>query len=166
MIPPSFMRLLFIAAFVLLQGKALAQASNSLFSIEINKQLVYAAGGAGTLNGVLRYQYQDLPSDSLYDVVLLENRSKDTLVLRNFVPFGFSTSRICITGKGEHGLSRTHLFIPGREPVNVVCPDNAWELGFTILESRTVLYCRGETGPVLSRGSVAALKPFYFREAL
>lgn len=137
LIPPFFMRLILIAVFVVLQGNAVAQTTNSLFSIEMDKELVYASGGAGTLNGKLRYQYMDLPADSIYDVVLLENRSKDTLVLRNFVPFGFSTNRICITGKGEHGLSRTHLFIPGREPVNVVCPDNAWELGFTILESRT-----------------------------
>ncbi|MCE5174921.1 MAG: SUMF1/EgtB/PvdO family nonheme iron enzyme [Bacteroidales bacterium] len=62
------------------------------------------------------------------------NISSDTLKLHNVVPFGISEENVYITGKGDHELSRTHLFIPGRVPVNVIVPDNAWELGFSALE--------------------------------
>ncbi|MEI6143905.1 MAG: SUMF1/EgtB/PvdO family nonheme iron enzyme, partial [Mariniphaga sp.] len=62
------------------------------------------------------------------------NISNDTVLLHNIVPFGESANRVYITGKGDHGLSRTHLFRPGFEPVNVIVPDNAWELGFSTVE--------------------------------
>jgi formylglycine-generating enzyme required for sulfatase activity len=58
------------------------------------------------------------------------NISKDTLRLANVVPFGESEKHVYITAKGKPGLSGTHLFRPGYEPVNVIVPDNAWELGF------------------------------------
>lgn len=61
------------------------------------------------------------------------NISSDTLSLSNVVPFGTNAKRIYISGKGSHPLSRTHLFLPGKLPVNVVVPDNAWELGFSIV---------------------------------
>ena len=64
-------------------------------------------------------------------IVTFKNISKDTLWLTNVVPFGFSADKVCITGKGEHPLSRSYLFRPGCEPVNCILPDNAWELGFT-----------------------------------
>lgn len=63
--------------------------------------------------------------------VVFSNRSKDTLNLHNVVPFGTSTRYPYITGQGDHGLSRAHLFLPGKTPVNVILPDNAWELGYT-----------------------------------
>lgn len=63
-------------------------------------------------------------------MLLFKNTSHDTLMLENIVPFGETENSVYITGKGKHGLSRTHLFIPGREPVNVIVPDDAWELGF------------------------------------
>lgn len=66
--------------------------------------------------------------------VRFTNRSDDTLKLHNVVPLGASQESVYITGKGNHGLSRTHLFVPGREPVNVIVPDNAWELGFCAKE--------------------------------
>ena len=53
------------------------------------------------------------------------NRTRDTLMLHNVVPFGASPDHPYITGLGDHGLSRTHLFLPGRKPVNVIVPDNA-----------------------------------------
>jgi len=64
-------------------------------------------------------------------VITFKNISKDTLWLTNIVPFGFSEERVCITGKGDHSLSRSYLFRPGFEPVNCILPDNAWELGFS-----------------------------------
>ena len=59
-----------------------------------------------------------------------KNVSKDTVSLSNVVPFGRSDSHVYLTGLGDHRLSRTHLFLPGKRPVNVIVPDNAWELGY------------------------------------
>lgn len=66
----------------------------------------------------------------LHGVLVFQNRSKDTIQLENVVPFGLDRDHIVITGKGKHGLSRTHLFQAGKEPVNVIVPDNAWDLGY------------------------------------
>ena len=67
------------------------------------------------------------------------NRTKDTLMLHNVVPFGALPDHPYITGQGNHGLSRTHLFLPGRKPVNVIVPDNAWELGFSAVDGIAAL---------------------------
>ncbi len=66
--------------------------------------------------------------------VVFTNISKDTLTLHNIVPLGENPERVYITGLGDHYLSRTHLFRPGYKPVNVIVPDNAWELGFSELD--------------------------------
>ena len=63
-----------------------------------------------------------------------KNIGNDTIELHNVVPFGESPERVYITGKGRHGLSRTHLFRPGFQAVNVIVPDNAWNLGFCEIE--------------------------------
>src|ERR1051325_8412634 len=64
--------------------------------------------------------------------VLFTNNTKDTIRLSNVIPFTPSIDYPYITGLGNHPLSRTYLFLPGRKPVNVIVPDNAWELGFNI----------------------------------
>jgi formylglycine-generating enzyme required for sulfatase activity len=63
--------------------------------------------------------------------VTLTNRGADTIAVDNFLPFGKRADRVYITGQGDHPLSRTYLFRPGYEPVNVIVPDNLWNLGFT-----------------------------------
>lgn len=63
--------------------------------------------------------------------VVFTNISKDTLKLHNVVPLGENPERVYITGLGDHYLSRAHLFRPGFSPVNVILPDNAWELGYS-----------------------------------
>ena len=65
--------------------------------------------------------------------IAFKNTSKDTITIDNVLPFEKSQDNVYITGKGNHSLSRTHLFIPGKMPVNVIVPDNAWELGFNSL---------------------------------
>lgn len=65
--------------------------------------------------------------------VVFTNISKDTLKLHNVVPLGENPGRVYITGLGDHYLSRTHLFRPGFSPINVILPDNAWELGYSEL---------------------------------
>ncbi len=62
--------------------------------------------------------------------VTFTNTTTDTLVLSNVLPFGKDKKEAFITGVGSHPLSRTHLFLPGRIPVNVIVPDNAWNLGY------------------------------------
>jgi formylglycine-generating enzyme required for sulfatase activity len=69
-------------------------------------------------------------------IINFKNVGVDTLQLENVVPLGIDTTRVYITGKGNHELSRTHLFVPGKIPVNVIVPDNAWDLGFSILENQ------------------------------
>jgi formylglycine-generating enzyme required for sulfatase activity len=65
--------------------------------------------------------------------VVFTNVSKDTLKLHNVVPLGENPEWVYITGLGDHYLSRAHLFRPGFSPVNVILPDNAWELGYSEL---------------------------------
>ncbi len=66
--------------------------------------------------------------------VVFTNISNDTIKLHNVVPLGENPERVYITGLGDHYLSRTHLFRPGYQPVNVIVPDNAWELGYSELD--------------------------------
>jgi len=63
--------------------------------------------------------------------IQFKNTGKDTLWVTNVLPFVPDSNEVYITGLGDHGLSRTHLFRPGFKPVNVIVPDNAWELGFS-----------------------------------
>jgi iron(II)-dependent oxidoreductase len=68
--------------------------------------------------------------NGLQATISFVNTGSDTLKLENIVPFGEAPANVYITGLGKHGLSRTHIFRPGAQPVNVIVPDNAWELGF------------------------------------
>lgn len=72
--------------------------------------------------------------DGLQLKIRFVNKSKDTIRLQNVVPFEVNQDQTYITGKGDHALSRTHLFLPNRQPVNVIVPDNAWELGYNVLK--------------------------------
>src|ERR1700754_1447961 len=63
-------------------------------------------------------------------ILRFTNISSDTLLLSNPVPFGIGGDHVYITGLGNNSLSRTHLFLPGRAPVNVIVPDNAWDMGY------------------------------------
>ncbi len=65
--------------------------------------------------------------------VVFENSSTDTINLKNIIPFSVNPKNVYITGNGEHALSRTHLFVPNKQPVNVIVPDNAWEMGFNTI---------------------------------
>lgn len=68
--------------------------------------------------------------------IRFSNRTSDTIRLTNVLPFGSNHALAWITGHGNHSLSRAHLFLPGKMPVNVIVPDNAWELGFTVVQAR------------------------------
>jgi gamma-glutamyl hercynylcysteine S-oxide synthase len=70
-------------------------------------------------------------------VLTFKNVSGDTLILENFIPFGGLSDQVFITGKGKHTLSRSHLFRPNYDPVNVILPDNAWELGYASIQKES-----------------------------
>lgn len=74
--------------------------------------------------------------EAIHHQILFKNTSEDTLILENIVPLGEQNKTAYITGKGKHWLSRSHLFLPEREPLNVILPDNAWELGYASTISR------------------------------
>jgi gamma-glutamyl hercynylcysteine S-oxide synthase len=83
----------------------------------------------------LKLSFTSLPFVSgVKGEVNFTNVSKDTVTLSNVVPFGISDNHVFITGLGDHRLSRTHLFVPGKRPVNVIVPDNAWELGYSSIK--------------------------------
>ncbi len=73
-------------------------------------------------------------------VITFSNPTTDTIRLSNVVPFGESKDRVYITGLGDHLLSRTHLFRPGKQPVNVIVPDNAWDLGYSSIRIKDSLW--------------------------
>src|SRR5690606_7453830 len=72
------------------------------------------------------------------------NTSSDTLTLENVLPFGASDEHVYITAEGPWSLARTRLYRPGRAPIGVILPDNAWELGYA-------------AAPAQPGGSVAAI---------
>ncbi|MBI1770461.1 MAG: SUMF1/EgtB/PvdO family nonheme iron enzyme [Bacteroidetes bacterium] len=93
-----------------------------------SKSIQLAATSAGSFANSLKY------------VLTFQNTSKDTISLYNIIPFGESRERVYITGLGNHLLSRTHLFIPDKKPVNVIVPDNAWELGYSEIKLENDLH--------------------------
>lgn len=127
----------FLLLCIALSIKAISQDGLPFFSIEINKHSFVARAGNGVLDNKVRYAIVPNANSQKFDEIVLENISRDTIELRNLVPFGASPDHVYLTGFGEHGLSRTHLFVPGRMPLNVICPDNAWELGFSCVEDES-----------------------------
>jgi formylglycine-generating enzyme required for sulfatase activity len=74
--------------------------------------------------------------------VRLNNTTDDTVVIENFIPFGQTKDHIYITGEGPWDLARTKLFRPGRQPIGVILPDNAWEMGYaSFLLDKTKSLC-------------------------
>lgn len=82
----------------------------------------------------LSFGEDSLIQSAIYRSVCFKNRGKDTLLLHNVVPLGTEDKLVYLTGKGDHWLSRSHLFLPGRAPLNVILPDNAWELGYSAMK--------------------------------
>jgi formylglycine-generating enzyme required for sulfatase activity len=97
-----------------------------------------------------------------------ENRSSEKVRLENLVPLGEGPDRVYITAglpdKWPHYLSRTLLYRPGKKPVGVLVPDNAWHLGFCDLEigpsiHLTALARRERSEKAEVRRWVATLEP-------
>jgi iron(II)-dependent oxidoreductase len=99
-----------------------------LISFEVN-QKEYSSDQQSPL--IISYQTKAYDRSGVYGTIQFLNSTSDTLTLSNVVPFGRMNTMAYITGLGTHRLSRTHLFIPERKPINVIVPDNAWELGYS-----------------------------------
>lgn len=71
-------------------------------------------------------------------VLRLENVSQEKVKVENLVPLSEGPDRVYITAglpnKWPHYLSRTLLYRPGKKPLGILLPDNAWHLGFCDLE--------------------------------
>lgn len=80
-------------------------------------------------------------ANSLKYALTFHNITNDTISLDNVVPLGESKNSVYITGLGNHPLSRAHLFIPQRTPVNIIVPDNAWELGYSSIDIGNAQLC-------------------------
>ncbi len=107
-------------------GNALTM-NRPLVSFEVNGK-PFQSDKPSTL--AVFFKHEAVPRKGIKGAIVFKNISADTLVLSNVVPFGRDGNEAYITGLGNHSLSRTHLFLPGRMPVNVIVPDNAWELGY------------------------------------
>lgn len=101
-----------------------------LLSFEINKKPTNTLQSDWKSKFEISFTEEPPFNQSFKAKIVFKNISSDTLNLRNVVPFGISEKEVYITGLGDHWLSRAHLFLPNRTPVNIILPDNAWELGF------------------------------------
>lgn len=118
-----------VTAFTTNAGTVLQTAEAwPLVAFEVDDRLMTAA----TANGIrVTLEMAADFSPAVKGRVRFTNTSADTVTLSNVVPLGRADKSVYITGKGKHGLSRSHLFLPGRQPVNCILPDNAWELGYS-----------------------------------
>lgn len=78
--------------------------------------------------------------------VKLTNESDTLLKIENLVPLGIGDDRTYITANGTYDwpayLTRTCLFRPGKSPIGIVLPDNAWHMGFvdyTVNEEQSLI---------------------------
>ena len=68
--------------------------------------------------------------------LILRNNWNDTITVSDVVPFGEKNNDAFITGAGPRNLARAWLNLPGKSPVRVILPDNAWEMGFTTFRTQ------------------------------
>lgn len=116
-------------------AKSAGQVPVALLSFIVDGK-VYKSNEPSTYSNKVKIQVGDLKRSAhgMQAKLVFNNTSNDTIQLENVVPFTEGLDRVYITGKGKHYLSRTHLFVPGRQPVNVIVPDNAWDLGYSSFE--------------------------------
>ena len=131
-------------------GNQTEEVDVPLFSLRSGNELLNSKDTASFFWELIS---KDLYAGSFRIKIRISNNGKDTLRLHNLVPFGEQKNLIHITGLGDHRLSRTHLFIPGKKPVNVIVPDNAWELGWGMIQLNNMQAVYG-----LARRDVSSIK--------
>jgi gamma-glutamyl hercynylcysteine S-oxide synthase len=132
------------------QGPIVLSNPIPLLSFELNKKWYPVNEPAPNL--AIKIQFADTANSFIKATVSFINRSADTIVLRNVLPLQKEGSEAYITGLGEHSLSRTHLFLPSKLPVNVIVPDNAWDLGYNgfpiAINQKLILLSRRDRGSI------------------
>lgn len=117
----------------------------SLFSFQMQDSLVFSWGDDLLHFSDSVYFYIDT---SMYGTVVrdtffsrglrynisISNNSYDTVDIENVVPFGQTKKNTYITGDESWELAKATLFRPGKEPIGVILPDNAWEMGYASFE--------------------------------
>ncbi|MCD4730010.1 MAG: formylglycine-generating enzyme family protein [Bacteroidales bacterium] len=112
-----------------------------LFSFLWQDSLIFSAGNVGMHFSDSLYFYIDttiygsIVQDSLFtqgakSEVSISNNTYDTITIENFVPFGQTDKNIYITSDDPWSLAKAKLFLPEKEPLGVILPDNAWEMGY------------------------------------
>ncbi|MGC8746241.1 MAG: formylglycine-generating enzyme family protein [Candidatus Saccharicenans sp.] len=90
---------------------------------------------------------KDSPYPGLALSLRLENHSSEKIKLENLVPLGEGRDRVYLTAglpnTWPFNLSRTLLYRPGKDPVGVLLPDDAWHLGFCDLKISSEIYLTG-----------------------
>lgn len=112
-----------------------------LFSMMINEEKILSdrfqiKDGQWSWQGKIKFQLDSIEAapDHWSAVLCFTNISLDTIVLENLIPLGGLEDQVYISGKGKHPLSRSHLFRPKFDPVNVILPDNSWEMGYASVQ--------------------------------
>ena len=116
------------------------------FSFVINDSIYYSTTAIVIkIDGLIEIAWDNLfyaiiKRDSVFSngeryFVSIKNSTSDTIVFENLVPFGQFPENTYITGEGVWSLARTKLFRPGKEPLGVILPDNAWEMGYGSINS-------------------------------
>ena len=95
----------------------------------------------GGLNGKLTVEPPFLPYWKAR--LILENTSDQQVAISNLVPLGREDGTIYITAAGPPTvpLARANLFRPGKKPVSVILPDDAWDLGYAAIETTRISLC-------------------------
>jgi len=132
-----------ILSFELNSSKEIKARNNSvpLFSLLINGKLVNTRGvPIESVKSPLTFKLKDGIIATFTPVkgfnpgwkatVTFKNTSQKKVIIENVVPFGQSKDHIYITASGPWSLARTKLYRPGKSPIGVVLPDDAWEMGY------------------------------------
>jgi iron(II)-dependent oxidoreductase len=83
---------------------------------------------------------QFVSADNSWQAVLaFRNNWNDTITISDVVPFAENKNNAYITGYGPPDLARANLFLPGKSPVRIILPDNAWEMGFSAFGTDTTI---------------------------
>lgn len=108
-----------------------------LLSVAVNKRAVFLPNPPAAEpvlypgNGLkVNYLVDSASPDLTRYQVFFENLSDDTLIIENVVPYGECYDNVYITSSGQWDLARAKVFRPGKSPVGIILPDNAWEMGF------------------------------------
>jgi len=142
-------------SYVLTAQKDILKLANSLplFSFQSNNQILFSEEAdikkindrhfmlewSKEIHAEIEIVKHSGPGALLY--LTIRNAGQDTIVVNNVVPFGQKEGHIYITGSGPWSLARTKLFRPGKGPLGVILPDNAWEMGYAsypVDEDRTL----------------------------